>query len=212
MSLNASAILTLNQAKIYMKKTDSNNDSIVESFINAASDYIESIIGNKVIAQDVLDVLDGSGGDSLFPSFFPVVDLVGTSVQERLDNFQCRGAYNEQWQNLFSALNQFTVINNPAYKNYHQHWRRLDGYNFPDGIQNIRIFYRAGFVTIPSQFIQCCSEMVEMLWKESPYGNSDLGKSSVTESSQGQNSTTQLKAMDKRWVELIGEYIREELK
>jgi hypothetical protein len=212
MSLHASAILTLNEAKSYMKKEDSNHDTVIEGFINSASDYIESLTGNKVQVQDVEEILDGSGGDCVFQTFFPVVDLVGNSVPERLNNFQCKGAYNEAWQNLFSAYDQFQVIKNPAYKNYHQHFRRLDGYNFPDGIQNIRIFYRAGFVTIPSQFIQCCSEMVEMLWKESPYGNSDLGKSSVTESSHGQNSTTQLKAMDKRWVELIGEYIREELK
>lgn len=216
MSLNASAILSLSEAKQFLKvdasSWDASWDAPVEEMINAASDYIEQLIGNKVVQQDVEEILDGSGGDSCFPTFFPIVQLVGTSVPEQLDNFQVREDYNSAWQNLFSSKNQYALIKNDAIKNFHQYYRRLDGYTFPEGIQNIRLFATRGFQVVPSSFEQCCGEMVETIWRESSYGNSDLGKESVTTSRESQNFTVKFKSMDKRWRELIGAYIREELK
>jgi hypothetical protein len=216
MSLSASAILSLSQAKQALKIEadgwNSNWDAPLEEMINASSDYIEQMIGNKVVMQDVEEILDGSGGDSLFPTFFPIVQLVGNSIPEQMDNFQVRDDYNSPWQNLFSSTNQYALIKNDAIKNFHQHYRRLDGYTFPEGIQNIRHFARRGYQTVPAVIKQCCSEMVEILWKDSSYGNSSLGKESITKGNESQNTTTKLKSMDKRWKELMGAYIREELK
>ena len=214
MSLNASAILTLSEAKLYLKTdtVDADWEGVIENFINAASEYQEQLIGGKIILQDVLQITDGSGGDSLFPPFPRFVQLVGNSNAEMLSNLQTRSLYNSSWQNLFSALDQFAVIGNPAYKNFHTHLRRLDGYVFPEGTQNIRIFYKDGFRSVPEVFKQCAREMVEILWRESPYGNNDLGKSQISKNEMSQTTTVTLKSMDKRWIELIGEYIREELK
>jgi hypothetical protein len=198
--------------KVDAASWDAGWDAPLEEMINSASDYIEQLIGNKVAAQDVEEILDGSGGDSLFPTFFPIVGLVGTSTPDKLDNFQVREDYLSEWQNIFSATNQFSLIKNDAVKNFHQHYRRLDGYTFPEGIQNIRLFATRGYQTIPSSFKQCCAEMCEIIWRESPYGNSDLGKETVTRSNESQNWTIKFKSMDKRWRELLGAYIREELK
>lgn len=213
MSLNASAIVTLAETKTYMKVTEATTfDSLIEGFINTSSEYIEQLIGGKVVLRDVLCILDGSGGDSLFPPYPRMVSLVGTSTPERLANLQARSSFSGAWMNLFSAMNQFTIIDEPAIKNFHRHLRRLDGSYFPFGTQNIRLFYRDGFQTIPEVFTQCALEMCEVMWRESPYGNNELNKAEISTSFEGQSGTTKLKVMDKRWKELIGAYIREELK
>lgn len=215
MSLNASAILTLSETKQLIKAPSSwvaTWDPVLEEMINASSDYIEQLVGNKVKQQDVEEILDGSGGDSLYPTLFPVVQLVGATIPEQLDNFQTRSTYNAPWVNLFTSTNQFTLVKYDPVKNFHQYYRRLDGYAFPEGVRNIRLFATRGFSTIPSTIKQCAGEMCSILWKESNYGNSDLGKESITESRESQNNTIKLKSMDKRWKELLGAYIREELK
>lgn len=212
MSLNQNAILTLAEARSYLNppSNQTGKDDIIEGFINAASSFIETMIGNPVVPADFEEVLNGSGGVKLYASHSPIITLVGATIPDKLDNLQARTAFDADWQNLFDDAGKFTIVKNRSHKNFREHFRRLDGGIFPYGRQNIRILVTCGWTTIPEDFMQCCREMVESLWLDSPHGANQLTKSEITDSQQGQSHTTKLKKMSDRWKEILGPYMREE--
>jgi len=203
--LQAEPILSLAEAKALLNwPSGTEKDALLTSFIAMASQHCEDLLKNPVVYRDFQEIVDGSGSERLYPSWYPYGELYGLSVQEKFESLQVRETYDAPWENLFGSANDWTIITEEE----PQYLLRLDGYVFPEGIQNVRHHYTAGYQEIPARITETCQAMVHWLWKRSFAGDNFLGKQSVSEGREGASSTLTLKDMDKEWIVMLKAYLR----
>lgn len=158
-----------------------NSSTSLTSFLNFAisvkSMQIENICGVGLSAGNYTDYYDGNGSDILFLSQQPIISI--SSLQYQLTP-------TSDWVNYYTGSATANI-------QYSQRTGKLKLYNsfFYEGMNNIKIIYRAGFETIPSDLKQICIEEVIDMYNKSSKGESRLGVNSTTQSN-GQGSFTQV--------------------
>jgi uncharacterized phiE125 gp8 family phage protein len=136
MALNSNALTTLANAKAWLKipTLETGTDSMVEMFINAASDDVEQYTQRKLKAQSHTETHHGRGSNAIMCLEFPL-----NSVTElRID-----------WEATFTDPS--TLIDPDRYRiEASSGCVFLRNQSFPKGYNNIRVIYNAGYATIPS--------------------------------------------------------------
>jgi hypothetical protein len=161
MALNANAFVTLAQAKGYLKipLLDLTQDSIVEFFVNASSDLMESEMDRKIKSQSLTEYYDGKINNILMLKEYPIVSI--SSVK-----FDASGQFSGSETTVPSTDYGITDDNNSLY---------YRGY-FPAGYKNIQVIYTAGYATVPMDLQNAC------LWAVMYYyqmrENKDIGRTS----------------------------------
>lgn len=152
MSLNANALLTVDEFFNYLKQptsiTGDPNYSLVEQLINRASTWAETYTKGPIVQASITESLDGNPErvlvDELLLSFYPIVSL-SSVVQDTIDITSKISSYPE------GAL-YFT-----------------GGGVFNPGRQNVTVTYVAGYgssmSTIPLDIKQAALELVHYWFK-----------------------------------------------
>lgn len=209
MALTQRSIITLDNAKDFLGIQVSNDayDSVLETYIDWASGWIEHMIGGeptevdfqpqKIAKQDVELVLNGDGSNRLSLPY-PIVQLYNDS----LDNLQYREAADEAWTNLLDDIDFLYIPESPAYT------IELLGVNyFPQGRANIRIEYVAGYETVPDDLKILCLEKVAQMFKESGKGDSRFGLTAAS-STANMGTNVSFKDMNPQWSAVLKRYRR----
>ncbi|MGD8561226.1 MAG: head-tail connector protein [Desulfarculaceae bacterium] len=174
MALSSDALTTLEALKTYLQISSDENDSFIESLIEAVSAHFKAYTGRNLTARDYssdpLDqaydpdnaILDGSGHADLILPQYPLVSLStlmieGTEVDQASagDNF---GWTADRPAGVISLINGF----------------------FPRGRQNVRLAYQAGYQTVPADLSQAALEQTATRFQESAAGHGRLGISART--------------------------------
>jgi len=162
MALNANALVTLALAKSYLKipALETSQDSIVEFFINAASDYIESEIDRKIKSQTITEYQHGRASNILVLKQYPVTAISSFATD---------------------SAGKFTgseTIVDPAEYTIGDDGNSLIslGSFFPKGYNNLKIVYTAGYATVPSDIQNACLWLVVYYHKMRE--NGDIGRTS----------------------------------
>ena len=200
MSLSARSIVTLNEVKNYLKLSTGSLDvdTVIEDFIDLVSGKFESETNNKVVAQDVEEILDGPYGDKLETTYFPILSLYGDDAATRLANLQYRDAAGEAWQDLTDDEDYIFIEDDGAVA-----IQLLSPAVYIAGIKNTRVHYWCGKARedIPADIRKVVIEAVAMMWKESNQGDGRLGISSQSGTISG--GSVGYDDLQKRWESVV---------
>lgn len=203
MALTDRSIVTLDEAKKYLGITVGNvaHDETLETWIDVVSGQFESEIDNKVAQQDVEEILDGDGTQTLQVTYYPVIALSGNSAAERLANLQVRDDVDEDWEDIETSEDYIIFPSNRPWV------IELDGTeSFEDGYQNIRVEYRAGYETIPGDIKRAVLEVVAEMWQESNQGQGRMGLSNVGLTTAGSSINFSTRNSNRVWTDTVNRY------
>jgi hypothetical protein len=144
MALNPNAIITVQQAKDYLKVDYTEEDSLIESLINQASDYLEKFKHKRKIKKTTItnELYNGNNRKRLFLKNYPISNVTVTKDGQPFTDFKA----NLQTGILFCT----------------------NGVWNPD-FQNISVSYDAGYDPIPDSFVRECLNLVSE-WYENRGG------------------------------------------
>lgn len=209
------AIITLNELKNFLaiSLTDTTLDNFLQTWINYESLRIEGPdgINNKVVAQTISGELGNGNGRSKYrPSFYPVIDLggVGASDAEKLASMQYD--LDGTWTNVESDINNI-YINSPVtgFVNENNSYNiELASNVFPLGTRNIKLTYRAGYSTVPSDLVLVCLERCAELYQNSYKGGKRFGLESVSKNEGGGSNSTRYKDFVEKHRKMMKPYKR----
>jgi uncharacterized phiE125 gp8 family phage protein len=142
MALNANALTTLANAKAWLKipTLETGTDSMVEMFINAASDDIEQYTQRKLKAQSHTEIQHGRGSNAILCHEFPVNSITELRIDPDSDFTDASTLIDADDYRLEASSDCIFLLT------------RL----FPRGYSNIRVIYNAGYSTVPASLEQAC--------------------------------------------------------
>ena len=165
------ALSTLAQAKLFLGITDTDNDNLIITLINSATDWLEKQFGGRRMKlTSYVELYDGNGSPDLFLRNFEVKTI--TSIELRTSNspetFEVVDAGNYVVDKKIGRVNLGSSI-------------------FEKGVQNYRVTYEAGFDFatdgIPSDLQLLCDMVISKtfnLRKSEGISSESLGAYSVT--------------------------------
>lgn len=168
MALNENAIITLANARTYLKiaTSDTTQDSFIEFLINIVSSKIETYTRSKFALQTFTgEIYDGSGKQKQYVRNLPINSLANSAISD----VQYRTNPSSSWQDLETTLSYILIKQDMPFYIY------LYSNVFPADCQNIKLNYKAGYTNIPGEISQVCLEMVAEIYKQSNVGNARLG-------------------------------------
>lgn len=160
MALRSNALTSLETAKAHLgiPSAETSLDARVELYINAASQHIESWTGRKLKSQAHVEVFDGRRQNCLVPQEYPVTEVAELAV----DSSHTFSDPATKWTNYRISDGGLTVT-------------VIDSY-FPQGYQNVRLSYTAGYGEVPADLELGCLLLVEWLYRFKNSG--DIGRTS----------------------------------
>lgn len=192
MSLNANAMTTLAMAKSYLKlpaAADANNDPIVELFINSSSEYIERECDRIFKQATYNEIRSGRKQNIILLKQWPVTTISAVYVDSS-GQFGAGTALDATDYQIGDDGNSLILMSGV----------------FPNGYNNVKITYQAGYATIPSDLEHAC------LWGVSFYRNlrdgQDIGR---PQKSKGDENTQISQAMPQDVRDCIARYKRTEM-
>lgn len=141
MVLNPNALITVNEAKSYLKVEDTFENTLIESLINSASDKIEYDRSTCIKAKDIVDEVHSGEGDSFIVlRNYPINSLTSVSIGG---------------QSI--PINQFSYVSSTGILNYNGTFYKASG--------NIKVSYNAGYENIPGRYKLWCLQLVSDLYE-----------------------------------------------
>ena len=188
-------------------------DDFLQRWLSYLSLEMEGIngINNKIRSQTLTNEIgDGNGRTKFRPSFYPIVaiGIVGATDEQKLASVQYDN--DGTWTDIETDLDNI-LIHNPNL----WHLSEQDSYNleltegtFPEGTQNIRLTYQAGWSTIPGDLLRVCLEKVADFYKQSMRGDGRFGLSSFSKSEGVGSKNTQYIDFTERHQKMMKPYRR----
>jgi len=192
MALNANALTTLAFAKSYLKipTAETSYDALVEHWINAASQYIETQTNRKLVAQSIVEYQSGRKSNCIIPREYPINSVSEIKVDQS-------GLFTDPATIISSS--EYGIGEESAY---------IVAYSmiFPAGHRNIKLTYNAGYSTIPSDLVDATLWLVaqfRMIRDSGDIGRPQRGK--------GDESSTILQTAPQHVIDIINSYKRCEI-
>jgi hypothetical protein len=199
MALNANAIVTLAQLREYVGKSPSDiaADAVMEAAVNGVSDMIERYTRRAFALRTVTDeVYNGDGSEHLVLRSVPVVSLKTPDLAD----LQWRTQPTEPWENV--ETNVAYIVIDPEHPYRITLWREF----FPRGIQTVKASYKAGYASVPAEVQMVALEAAAIKLKESGKGDGRLGRTSVSNTTGGVNTTDSFSDLLDRHKAVLGRY------
>ena len=163
MALNSNALTTLAMAKLYLKipTGETSMDSIVELFVNAASQMIEAETDRKLKAQSITEVHHGRDSNIIMLNEWPVNSITSVSIG--------------------SGQSDPPTLLDPSEYAIGDEGNSviLLSMRFPRGYNNVNVTYNGGYAAIPSDLEHACLWMVfyyRMMRESGDIGRTAKGK------------------------------------
>jgi len=209
MALQANAIVTLAEAKQQLNITTSNTneDDLLTSWINETSDEVEHYCNRLFVSQSVTsEIHDGDGTSVIYPRYFPLQQLSVATAPTSADILaavQYRTSPDDTWTDIETDTDHiFYDTGDTAKRCYIELY---DEY-FDAGRRNIKLVYKAGYATVPSDVKKVVLEKIQVRWNESKHGNDWLGQSNINESQVSGSLSLSIQRLDERWNAILDRY------
>jgi len=194
MAINPNALTTLVNAKSHLsiKPDDNTMNTRVELFINAASQRIETYTARKLVDQGTITELQhGRSTNLILLKEFPVIAITELRIDDGTHLFTAAETLVAATQYSVGDDRNCLIANTGI---------------FPNGYNNVRVQYRAGYVTVPADLELACLWFVEWFYRHRD--RADMGR---TTSSKGDESVGILDAAPRMIMEILGDYKRTEM-
>lgn len=133
--------------KKWLGLTSTTDDALLARLVTAASAAIESYLNRTFEAKDYEGVFDGLGNDRLMPPNYPLLSITSVSVNDEVIP-RSLSATAPGWV----ASSTMIMLRWP--------------YRFEVGVQNVKVSYRAGFESIPTDVAQACIELCALRYED----------------------------------------------
>jgi uncharacterized phiE125 gp8 family phage protein len=192
MALNANALTSLAFAKTYLKipALETTLDSIVEFWINVASQRIETETRRKLKAQATIEFQDGRNNNIIVLREYPANSITSLTIDSD-------GVFTDPSDIIDPASYRITDSGNSLL---------LIDQLFPRGYCNIKVVYNAGYASVPSDLENAALWFVSYYHKMRDAG--DIGR---TAKGKGDESVTILQDAPKDIMDTINLYRRIEI-
>lgn len=192
MALNANALTSLAFAKSYLKipVAETSQDTIVEFWINAASDEIESSTNRKLKAQALTEYQHGRRNNICVLKEWPINAITSLAIDETAQFTDPATVLTSTEYVIGDDLNSVVLINR----------------TFPNGFNNIKVVYNAGYSTVPKDLENACLWLISYYHKMRDSG--DIGR---TSKGKGDESITILQEAPKMVTDAILRHKRMEI-
>jgi uncharacterized phiE125 gp8 family phage protein len=146
--MTAGDLTTLANVKAYLSPplTATANDVLLARLVTAASQFIQTWLGQAVALADYSETRNGPGGTRLFLRHRPVAGVAAVSV----DGVAIPAA-------ATSTAAGYLFDDSSVY---------LNGFAFARGRQNVSVSYSAGYAATPPELEQACIALVALRYKE----------------------------------------------
>lgn len=151
-------LTTTAKVKNFLKITSTGDDTHIGTLITSMSDYIRTITDRDLYSKSYTEYYDGSGKNTLQLDNYPITVL--TSIYDDTDY-------------EFGADTEITSDDyffNADTKYSKRGVLLLNGCNFTEGQQNIKVTYTAGYETIPTDLDQACVRLTAAEYLEGAEG------------------------------------------
>lgn len=159
----ANALVSLAEAKTFLKISASSEDSVIEDFINRASIWANDYTGRRLKSRSNSDVYDGDGSDLLLLRDYPLVSIGDL----RIDDGSHEGAPPQTTSDDYTLNLPSGLI------------KLKNGVLFVKGFQNVDITYTAGYTTAPETVKEAVLLYVGHLYRRQ-YADQKFGVQSET--------------------------------
>lgn len=191
MSLDASALISLQDAKEHLTIVGADSDPVIEGLINAASALCDDFTARALKSREHVEIHDGTGGTEITLRQYPISEVASVEF--------LTGTPPDVW----------TPYDTEAYGLYVvQPVEDTIGFRnlaFPYWRQNVRVTYTAGFTTVPSKLKEACRQIILSLWKQRDKQAAGVASMSVP---GGQTVTYTVEDIPKQTKSLLAEYVR----
>lgn len=191
MALNANALTTLAMAKTFLKipNSETSLDSLVEFYINSASQYIERETDRKLKLQSHTEIRHGRKQNLLLLKEWPVTSITSLKIANDGDFSSPDSLVDPSEYQIGDDQNSIVLYD------------RI----FPNGYNNIQAVYTAGYATIPSDLEMATLWLV--FWYNQVRNNQDIGR---PRKSKGDESFEISQSAPKEVIDAIMRYKRTE--
>lgn len=172
MTLNANAILTLNEAKTYLKLplVNTSQDDVIELWINAAADFFETECDRILKKKTGIVEYHGSkASQSIVLRQFPVIAVTEIRVDPTAA-FTDPGTIVDPSSYAWDEEGEVTY---------------LTGRCFPSGKKSVKVTYDAGYDPVPYDLKEAANWYV--YWRSKIRDAGDIGRS--TRSKEGESTS-----------------------
>lgn len=139
-------LTTLANARNWVNVTGTTDDALLTRLVSAASVYIKSWLSRDLSSKSYSEARDGTGGDTIMFSDYPVTAVASVSVNGVAAPLSVDGIA------AGYVFDDISLV--------------LIGSRFPVGRRNVKFTYTAGYVSIPADVEQCCLELVGVKYRE----------------------------------------------
>ena len=189
------SLVLLSEYKEILDITGNTEDEFVELAKYEVEAKVKSFLNRDLEVASYVEVYDGTGETSLVLNQFPINSVSKYEVYDGLDNSGV-----ETWDELVQNSDYERLVI-PTTKDRIV----LIGSLFPEGEQNIRITYNAGYSTIPYEIQQACKKLALLYYGEVKKTKT-LGKTSVSEGSTFTKTTSYDLSAEDRILKSIEKY------
>lgn len=147
-------LITVNDVQLYLDNSTTSLTSFLYSCINYVGKNFENYCQRSLRNYSITGFYDGDYTDTLLVKNYPINSLSGLA-----------------YKTSDTTFTDYDLDDVYIYDTY----LKLENEKFPSGKQNIRIYYNAGFETIPDDIKKIAIEAVVETFKESNLGHSRLG-------------------------------------
>jgi uncharacterized phiE125 gp8 family phage protein len=157
------ALVSLAEAKTFLKISASSEDSVIEDFINRASIWANDYTGRRLLFRSNSDSYDGDGSDLILLRDYPV-----TSIPDfRIDDGTNEGSPPSVSSDDYTINPKSGLI------------KLKNGVMFVKGFMNVTITYTAGYTTPPETIKEAVLLYVGHLYRRQ-YADQKFGVQSET--------------------------------
>lgn len=113
MSLTNQALITLNQAKEYLKINNSDNDNVIEAMIESATTKTEDYCSSRWVVRDIEESHIGNGSSFLYLYRMPISEIASVTIDDtEYEGYEERlliGMLYGSWPNLSEVIVNYTA-------------------------------------------------------------------------------------------------------
>jgi uncharacterized phiE125 gp8 family phage protein len=157
----ANALVSLAEAKTFLKITAVSEDSVIEDFINKASIWANDYTGRRLLLRSNSDSYDGDSSDLLVLNDYPVSSI----IDMRINDGSYTGAPPQTTNYTLDSKNGIVKLTN--------------GEIFYTGFRNVNVTYSAGYSPIPESIKEAVLVYVGAIYRRQ-YADQKFGVSSET--------------------------------
>ena len=156
MAVDAYALTTLDRFKDQLEITTSTLVDLLETLIDAASDWIETYCDRKFMSRDYTEYTTGHGTDIL-PKQWPVTAVTSINYDTARD-----------WDGTDVDSDYIHIVDD--------RWIYVRGYDFSNAQEGaVKLVYTAGYSTVPDDLQYACDSLVAQMFakmKSKAFGKS----------------------------------------